>query len=252
MLAPGGDPKVRSDNTLINGKMFFDCGTKAPDDNARCTPNAGISVFRFQTGKTHRLRIVNTGASGQHRFSIDNHVMTVIANDFIPIVPYDTKALVLGVGQRADVLVKADAGKAKSAFWIRSTQTECSLSRNPSAVAALYYDGADTTKWPRTMPWDVPNKAACSGELAQFVEPLYPIELPRESITKIMDMNTYVNATNVTLWQFDGQDFRVNYNSPPLLLANQGDFTFPREWNVKNFGTNTSVRIVMYNNSPAP
>lgn len=252
MLAPGGDPRVWSDNTLINGKMFFDCSTVAPGDKAKCTDNAGLSVFKFQSGKTHRLRLANTGASGQHRISIDNHVMTVIANDFIPIVPYDTKALVLAVGQRADVLVKADAGKPKSAFWIRSTQTECSLSRNPSAVAALYYEGADTTKWPKTMPWDVPNKAACSGELAQFVEPLYPIPLPPESVTKTMNMNTYVNGTNVTLWQFDGQDFRVNYNYPPLLLANQGNFSYPPEWNVKNFGTNTSVRVVMFNNSPAP
>ena len=61
------------------------------------TPNAGISKFNFTSGKTHRLRLINAGADGMQRFSIDNHTMTVIAQDFVPVRPFDTKVVTLGV-----------------------------------------------------------------------------------------------------------------------------------------------------------
>jgi FtsP/CotA-like multicopper oxidase with cupredoxin domain len=90
-----------SNNNLINGKMNYPCAnTTLP-----CTPNAGISKFQFQSGKKHRLRLINTSAEGIQKFSIDNHTFTVIANDFVPINPYTTNVITLGVGQRSDVIV---------------------------------------------------------------------------------------------------------------------------------------------------
>lgn len=86
VVKSGGDPKPFSDNNLINGKMTFDCFTKDKGDHTRCSSNAGISQFTFQKGKKHRLRLINSGAEGIQRFSIDEHEMVVIANDFVPIV----------------------------------------------------------------------------------------------------------------------------------------------------------------------
>jgi FtsP/CotA-like multicopper oxidase with cupredoxin domain len=80
------NPRPVSDNNLINGKMNFDCSTMAAGDTTKCTNNAGLSKFKFTTGKTHRLRLVNGGAEAIQRFSIDGHNMTVIANDFVPVV----------------------------------------------------------------------------------------------------------------------------------------------------------------------
>lgn len=60
-------------------------------------PNAGMSKFRFKKGKVHRLRLINAGAEGLQRFSIDGHLLTVIANDFVPVQPYTTKVVTLGV-----------------------------------------------------------------------------------------------------------------------------------------------------------
>jgi FtsP/CotA-like multicopper oxidase with cupredoxin domain len=77
---------VEKDNNLINGKMNFDCSTVAAGDTTKCTNNAGLSKFKFTTGKTHRLRLINGGAEAIQRFSIDGHNMTVIANDFVPVV----------------------------------------------------------------------------------------------------------------------------------------------------------------------
>jgi Multicopper oxidase len=46
--------------------------------------------MNFVKGKKYRLRLVNTGLYSHFRFAIDGHNLTVIAMDFVPIVPYTT------------------------------------------------------------------------------------------------------------------------------------------------------------------
>ena len=92
-----------SDNSLINGKMNFACGNSTGNiTTGACVNNAGLSKFSFTSGKKHRLRLINTGIQSIQKFSIDNHNMTVIANDFIPVVPYETTIVTLGVRSLPD------------------------------------------------------------------------------------------------------------------------------------------------------
>jgi len=44
-----------------------------------------------------RIRIINAGSEGIQKFSIDDHDLIVIANDFTQIVPYTTKIVTLAV-----------------------------------------------------------------------------------------------------------------------------------------------------------
>jgi len=78
------------DNGLINGTNIYN--------------NSGTIVgSRFQTtfesGKSYRLRLINGANDSHFKFSIDNHTMTVIANDLVPIVPYETNVLNIGIGE---------------------------------------------------------------------------------------------------------------------------------------------------------
>ncbi|KAK4184594.1 laccase lac5 [Podospora australis] len=250
MLAPKGSPRVLSDNNLINGKMNFDCNTVALGDKTPCVSNAGLSKFKFQSGKTHRLRLMNTGADGVQRFSIDGHILTVIAEDFTPVKPYNTTVVILGVGQRADVLITANMGKPDSSFWMRSNLTVCSPARQPNALAAVYYDKADTSLAPASTPWEIPNPSLCANEDLGKTEPLFPMKIPDPTFTQTMDIETFKNASEVTLWKFNGVSMRVDYNNPVLLLANEGNFTYPAQWNVVNYYTNSSVRIIVRNKTP--
>jgi FtsP/CotA-like multicopper oxidase with cupredoxin domain len=47
----------------------------------------------------------------------------------------------------------------------------------------------------------------------------------------------------------NGASFRANYNNPILLLSNLGNNSYPQhpEWNVYNFGSNSSIRFVINN-----
>lgn len=139
-----------SDNNLINGKMNFDCSLVT--DGQSCVPNAGLSKFNFHSGKKHRLRLINSGAEGLQRFTIDGHNMTIIANDFVPIRPYTTNVVTLGIGQRSDVIVEG-IGEPDSTYWMRSNISDtCSPdAASPHALAAIYYETANTNATPTTI-----------------------------------------------------------------------------------------------------
>lgn len=135
-----------SDNSLINGKNNYNCSLAI--GNTTCNSNAGLSKFMFVSGKTHRLRLINGGAAALVKFSIDGHALQVIANDFTPIQPYNTDVVILGVGQRTDVLVKA-IGKPEDAYWMRSTiSLNCSVTTTTKGLGVVLYERAGDSKLP--------------------------------------------------------------------------------------------------------
>lgn len=250
-MKPGGFPPP-SDNNLINGKMNYDC-TLIPAGGPACTPNAGISKFKFTKGKKHRLRLINASAEAIQRFTIDNHTMTVMANDFVPVKPYDTNVVTLGVGQRTDVIVEATLA-ADAAVFMRSTISgNCSATKQPLALAAIYYDQADTTKTPVSTATPFDDTHCGNDDLTKTV-PFFPFPATGSpATTENVTITIARNATGSLEWFMNGSSFRANYNHPILLLANAGNTSYPfdPQWNVHNFGTNNSVRIIIQNQSGA-
>lgn len=78
----------------------------------------------------------------------DQHTMTVIAADLVPIVPYQTEWLNIGIGQRYDVIVEMD--QAVAGYFLRAvTQTGCPSGCDNSGLGAangiFLYSGAKAT-----------------------------------------------------------------------------------------------------------
>ena len=149
----------QSNNNLINGKMNYDCSLIPSGSPLQCTPNAGLSKFKFQSGKKHRLRLINAGSEGLQRFSIDGHSMTIMANDFVPVVPYETDVVTLGIGQRTDVIVNG-IGAPNSVYWMRSNISQACSSTDgisPNALAVIYYEGANENAVPKSSPTQFDN-----------------------------------------------------------------------------------------------
>lgn len=243
-LGKGGPNAPLSNNNLINGKMTYDCSkTDLP-----CTPEAGLSKFKFQSGKSHRLRLVNSGAQAIQKFSIDGHNMTVIANDFVPVHPYIANHVSLGVGQRADVLVSGSGGSGE-AYWMRSNIKGCSNNDgvSPLALAAIYYEGADEEKKPNTLS-TVNDDAQmfCANDPLQTTIPTYPVAISDPSTTDEIDITLGSNGTH-ELYYMNNQTFHGDYNDPVLLEANHGNLSYPDVWAVHNYGSNKSVRLVVNN-----
>ncbi|KAK0715335.1 multicopper oxidase-domain-containing protein [Lasiosphaeris hirsuta] len=78
-----------------------------------------------EKGKKYLLRIINTSVDTTYIFSFDNHNVTVMTTDFVPIEPYNTSHILVGIGQRYHVILDAtpiDNGalSPKGNYWIRA------------------------------------------------------------------------------------------------------------------------------------
>jgi FtsP/CotA-like multicopper oxidase with cupredoxin domain len=78
-----------------------------------------------------RLRLINGSATYSLRFQIDNHPLTVIASDGQPLKPVTVDNLLIGIGERYDVLL---TGKGSGSHWIRAT-----TGQNKTIKAVLRY-----------------------------------------------------------------------------------------------------------------
>lgn len=243
---------VTSVNTLIQGKGDIDCSTAPAGSN--CTSNAGLAKFNFTAGKRHLLRIINTSAAAFMIVSLDSHTMTVVANDFVPINPYNVTQVQLFVGQRTDVIITAN--QIPGAYWLRVRQpTLCALSLQPFALAAVYYNGINTDTKPLSLPnldFITPTLINCGNDALTLTEPYYPIELDEPDTTITIQITQAVNETGYVHYEMNGQTFRANYNHPLLNLTYNGNISYPDDpqWNVYNFGDNETIRIIFENNVP--
>ncbi|MFJ2746007.1 multicopper oxidase family protein [Streptomyces sp. NPDC087440] len=71
---------------------------------------ADPSTYRARPGERIRLRIVNAGGDTAFRVALGGHRMTVTHTDGFPVEHATTDALLLGMGERYDVLVTAKDG----------------------------------------------------------------------------------------------------------------------------------------------
>lgn len=71
---------------------------------------AAPSTFTAKPGQRLRIRFINAGSDTAFRVALAEHTMTVTHTDGFPVVPTDVDALLLGMGERYDVVVTARDG----------------------------------------------------------------------------------------------------------------------------------------------
>ena len=113
---------------LVNGRP--------PADRATITASPGDRV---------RLRLINAGSDTAYRFAVGGHRLLVTHADGFPVEPVEVDTLLLGMGERYDVVVTASSGawpivaaaEGKSAAAVAVLRTtDASASAAPSVDAA--------------------------------------------------------------------------------------------------------------------
>lgn len=232
---------TKSDNNLINGRNPY---------QGNCAPR---SSFSFTSGRRIRMRFVNPSAFAVQKISIDGHKLTVMANDYVPVQPYDTDVITLAPGQRTDAIVEA-TGKPTDAVWLRAFKPpSCSPCQPDSneALAAIFYEKADRNKAPTTKAGQDAYNTYCGNDALSRTEPVLPIAPGDPALTEIVPITVRSNGSSY-LWYMANRTFEADYNDPVLLDVHQGHLGLPLERNVHNYGNAKSVRMVLENPGDQP
>lgn len=144
--------------------------------------------------KRYLLRLINTSFGTGFVFSIDHHMLEVISADFVPVKPFKTTHLHVGIGQRYNVIVTAkptdypDGTMAnnRKLFWIRTTASPCfrqfgqmGLLKDYDRTGILSYYNEngydpkdkppDTKRWPQ-----IDGDEGCRDEDRELFKPIVP------------------------------------------------------------------------------
>eukprot|EP00798_Chlamydomonas_sp_ICE-L_P030205 gene30205-35189_t len=125
---------------LINGIGQHRC-----TDPAQCAYERIEAVRGTADHPMTKLRIINTAAFAVFNFSIDGHLMRIIAADSTPVHPVTVGSLRINVGQRYDVLVycSPDAPSCPDApAWVRAVMEQnifVQATPTPAVRAILQY-----------------------------------------------------------------------------------------------------------------
>ncbi|KAG0642458.1 Cupredoxin [Tuber brumale] len=211
----------QAQNGLIHGKNVFGSG------GSRWTTT-------FTPGKKYRLRFINTGVESAFRLSIDDHKFTVIAADFVPIIPYTTDSILIGDGERYDVIVEAKSNSTADFkdYWLRATvQTACSTGiDNPLNIKGIIrYEGGPTSGDPTTTGVAIPQN--CADEPISSLVPVMAQAVPKVDLSGAKNLFWGLQRNPVIRWTLGGVSTRVDWNNPTLELL-QSTGTYPTEYNI--------------------
>ncbi|KAG0650374.1 Dihydrogeodin oxidase [Hyphodiscus hymeniophilus] len=137
------------DSVVLNGKGVYDCD---PKNDTLCTGKAEYYEVVVQEGMIYKIAVANTGTLLTLTFFIDGHNFTVIETDFVPIEPYTTNILNIGIGQRYTIIVEANATfEHGTNFWIHTFYCALATFFPTSTVGIIRYD-KDNTSDPYSPP----------------------------------------------------------------------------------------------------
>ncbi|KAI3342395.1 multicopper oxidase [Ustulina deusta] len=227
-IASSGAPPT-ANNGLINGLNVYE------DGGSRFQTS-------FQTGKSYRLRLVNTAIDTMFRFGIDNHTLTVIASDLVPIVPFETEMINIGIGQRYDVIVKAD--QDPGSYWMRAIpQITCSSNEMTLNIKGIVTYNNLTVVEPATNSYEYTDD--CSDVALESLVPYVSLDVGAAVTEQVMDLGLAI-VGGFFKWTLNSNSFLSDWGEPTLAKVLTPDAVFTDVENIITLNeTNTWTYLVI-------
>ncbi|KAF2089865.1 multicopper oxidase [Saccharata proteae CBS 121410] len=228
------------DSILLNGHGHYNCSLSINPDTSLCVGGGSYLEQTFQQGKKYLLRLINASAATAFIFSIDGHNLTVVQNDLVPIVPYNTNAILLNIGQRYNVIVEANASPGD--YWMRTEipggPGGCgAVSDRANNVTGIVRYDSSSTALPTTVANDYPSD--CHDEPADLLVPVLPWHVDSHPQNTNISNDTF--EVGLSKLKYHGY-IRWEVGSVPLWL----DFGNPTILNLENTTWNPEYDIVEY------
>ncbi|KAI0893813.1 multicopper oxidase-domain-containing protein [Annulohypoxylon nitens] len=186
-----------------------------------------------EKGKKYILRIINTSVDTTWIFSIDNHNLTVMSSDFVPITPYNTTHIVIGIGQRYHVVLNAVPtdtdtlpASADGNYWIRTVAADGCKGfedgNEPDERQGILRYNASSTNVPTTFRDDY--SLACRDENYAKLEPILEWDIPKVNLSEgPFDIGLQSSAgrpasgDNFAFWSFGANPLWLNFSNPTIM-----------------------------------
>ncbi|KAI8630931.1 multicopper oxidase [Xylariaceae sp. FL1651] len=212
-----GLPPV-SDSILVNGHGHYN-GTqdKGSYYETIVTPS-----------EKHLLKLINGAIATSFIFSIDGHNLTVVANDLVPVEPFSVESLLIGIGQRYDIIVEAN--QPNQDYWIRTVPASgCSGFRGtPDNRTGILRYNASSTVLPTTQRQPNLNDN-CTDISVELLNPIVPwvVDMhPQNNVTKDTFHAQLQNQVDTSLgppgfpyahWYVGTQPMWLDFGKPTIL-----------------------------------
>jgi FtsP/CotA-like multicopper oxidase with cupredoxin domain len=203
------------------------------------------SQVKLTKGKRHRLRLINTSMEASIRVSLDGHSFQIISSDFVPVQPIYNDWVLLGIGQRYDVIVTAN--QTDGNFWFRAEAASDCNSRVLNVGRAIFtYDGT-TVADPTTSPFPAPN--VCQDE--HPLSPWWKTQVPNADFlaqSKVLNVdlerqNVTTNGKNLVLWAVNTSAIDVDWEKPTLQYVLDKNTDYPQVSNLIELPTENIVSL---------
>ncbi|KAI6823193.1 Laccase-3 [Hortaea werneckii] len=212
-----------ADNALINGSMTSIYGGQY----TRSTLTAG---------QRHRVRLMNVATDNHFVMSLDGHQMEVIASDFVPIEPFNTTNLFLGIGQRYDVIIHAD--QAPGSYWFRVEAQDsagCGSNYNNGNIRSIFsYEGHEG-ETPISTAHDYSQRCTDETGLRPHWNSFVPEGRAGAEFTELTtsQLQAQENDGSITIyWRINGSRLQANWEVPTLEYVRTGNTSYPENSNV--------------------
>ncbi|TVY85339.1 Laccase [Lachnellula suecica] len=184
-------------------------------------PNAVINgtMRNPANGLNYRLRLINTAVDSGWYVSLDSHIFTVIAADFVPVVPFNTTWLFIAIGQRYDVIITASA--TASNYWFRA-ENGCGNNGNQANIRSIFHYDTVAAGNPSSTSATLPT-FSCTDQTG--IVPYVAKSVPAISLFDSSD-NLNIAAGQGGTWTINTQAIDIAWGSPTLLAVEQGATTF--------------------------
>ncbi len=190
MMTHDGTGHARATSALLGGEAgnveypYFVLNGRVPAD---------AQVFKAKPGQRVRIRFLNAGADTVFRVAVGGHRMSVTHADGYPVEPVDTDALLIGMGERYDVIITlADGVFALVAL---------AEGKNDTAFALI-----------RTSGGQAPPASVLPAELARRIlthwqlEPAESVALPLKMLERTIQLQL-TGSMRGYRWGFNGKSF---------------------------------------------
>lgn len=215
----------RLDGGLINGTNTYNC-TGSTDPN--CVGGGKKFEAVFEKDKSYLLRLVNTAVDATFQFSIDGHKLKVIANDFVPIEPFETDSIQLTVGQRYDVIVEANATPGD--YWLRGGYVgTCAPNANPDDITGIIRYDASSTATPESTSTVVPS-GSCLDEPAEKLKPHLALDVGAMPSILFTELDTVTDS--YFKWTINTSSLILDWKDPTMAHVFRNESVFPTPYNV--------------------